>query len=286
MNLRPWHDRVRQDRHEALIAIGSPANGAIPTEIFLKSDPGQFSPQRHITGGGSDKTHVRRLVSSLIWIILVSTQALGQNPDSELGGQTYIEVRDVVGASAIGLRDEVANGCGSSAFFERTQDGDWVLRAPDIEDSARIEDVLTDDEAEGVGFFLSERNSGTMSIRDYIDLAYSGSGTPPPCASDEDAAWMIVFLNPSDQAGTNLLAEIQKGCDSSAFFERTTTDGWVIRAPGFEYTGALENLVGTKWRESLPETLEAMTTDSGTILLRDWINRRLSESDEQPFCSE
>ena len=225
-------------------------------------------------------------LSSLVWISLVSAQALGQNPDSVLGGQTYIEVRDTVSASAIGLRDEVANGCASSAFFERTQDGDWVLRAPGIEDSARIEDILTDDEAELVAFFLSERNSDTMSVPDYIDRAYSGLGTPPPCTADEDAAWMIVFLMPSDQAGTNLLAEVEKGCDSSAFFERTTTDGWVIRAPGLEYTGALEDLVGAKWRESLPETLEAMATDSGTILLRDWINRRLSESNEQPFCSE
>ena len=253
MNARPWHDRVRQDRHEALIAIGSP---------------------------------VRPLVYSLIWIILVSAQALGQNPDTVLSGQTYIEVRDVVNASAIGLRDDVAKGCGSSAFFERTQDGDWVLRAPDIEDSARIDDVLTDDETDLVALFLDERNSGTMSIRDYINLAYSGSGTPPPCTSDADAAWRIVFLIPSDQAGTDLLAEIVKGCDSTAFFERTTNDGWVIRAPAFAYTGAFDDLVGAKWRESLPETLEAMTTDSGTILLRDWINRRLSQSDEQPFCSE
>ena len=153
MNARPWHDRVRQDRHEALIAVGSP---------------------------------VRPLVYSLIWIILVSAQALAQSPDTVLGGQTYIEVRDVVNASAIGLRDDVAKGCGSSAFFERTQDGDWVLRAPDSEDSARIDDVLTDDETDLVALFLDERNSGTMSIRDYINLAYSGSGTPPPCTSDVD----------------------------------------------------------------------------------------------------
>ena len=37
---------------------------------------------------------------------------------------------------------------------------------------------------------------------------------------------MIVFLMPSDQAGTNLLAEVEKGCDSSAFLnERQPMDG-------------------------------------------------------------
>ena len=253
MNARPWIDCARQDRHKALIAIGST---------------------------------VRPLVSSLILIILVSAQAFGQNSDTVLGGQSYVEVRDVVNPSVIGLRDEVAKGCGSSAFFERTQNGDWVLRAPDIEVSARIDDVLTDDETDLAAGFLEGLSSGKMSIRNFIDLGYSGSGTPPPCTSDADAAWMIVFLKPSDQAGTDLLAEIEKGCDSTAFFERTTNDEWVIRAPAFAYTGAFDDLVGAKWRESLPETLEAIKTDSGTILLRDWINRRLTQSDEQPFCSE
>ena len=120
-------------------------------------------------------------------VVFLSCQAPRENTDSirpeEQDDRTYIEVRETVNPRAVALRDEVAKGCDSLAFFERAEPDGWVVRAPSVEHSERIEDVVTDDEMETIQFFLDESSRTKMPIPDYINLGYSGSGSPPPCSS-------------------------------------------------------------------------------------------------------
>ena len=123
--------------------------------------------------------------------VFLSCQAPSGSTDSirseEQDEHTFIEVRQEVSPRTVALRDEVAKGCDSLAFFERAQPDGWVLRVPGVEPAERIEDVISDDDMETIQFYSDETSTSQISIADYINLAYSGSDSAPPCSSSNEA---------------------------------------------------------------------------------------------------